>query len=72
MYNFGPINQIINNKLNKNKVNKTDYDNLTKKVDDNTSAINEVANSKVRVELVKQTTEQTINQYIILVLQILL
>ena len=52
------------NKLNKNKVNKTDYDNLTKKVDDNTSAINEVANSEVRVELVKQTTEQTINQYI--------
>ena len=27
MYNFGPINQITNNKLNKNKVDKVDYNN---------------------------------------------
>lgn len=52
------------NKLNKNKVNKIDYDNLSTKVDDNTSAIDEIANNEVRVELVKQTTEETINQYI--------
>lgn len=52
------------NKLNKNKVNKDDYDNLSAKVDNNTSAIDEIANNEVRTELVKQTTEQTINKYI--------
>ena len=52
------------NKLNKNKVDKNVYNNLSAKVDNNTSAIDEIANNEVRAELVKQTTEQTINQYI--------
>ena len=52
------------NKLNKNKVDKDVYNNLSAKVDDNTSAIDEIANNEIRTELVKQTTEQTINQYI--------
>ena len=62
--------KIINliNKLNKNKVDKDVYDtfneSINKKVDDNLSAINEIANNEVRVELVEQTTKSTIDKYI--------
>ena len=56
------------NKLNKNKVDKDVYSTFTesinKKIDDNSSAIDEIANNEVRVELVEQTTKSTINKYI--------
>ena len=35
MYNFGPINQITNNKLNKNKVDKVDYNNKVSELENN-------------------------------------
>ena len=72
---LGPINVDANgtikhqfDELNKNKVDKDVYniftENINKKVDGNTSAIDEIANNEVRVELVEQTTKSTINKYI--------